>query len=225
MSLKRVEAHRERHSLSGGKCKPFKGHLHFPVNCKVFKTRVLHLVIMDYINPPKLPKILHRVLCRGVWSSKQGGDRRRQEGSQFPQGLKVSMPQKGTDIIRFTYDPRVSWGQWIQKGFGTEGIALASFSILDCSKLIIESRGDALVDVDATLNPDWPRERWAGQHQHHLGLQDYCHSTAPVFTFPYILNLFWSLASHSLSNRQVHSCSIQPTVASSLEAINTNQNK
>ena len=57
------------------------------------------------------------------------------------------------------------------------------------------------------------------------GLRTILTPAAPVFTFPYILNLFWGLAFHSLGNRQVHSCSIQPTVASSLEAVNTNQNK
>lgn len=189
MSLKRAEAHRGRHSLSEGQCKPLKGHLHFSVNCKFFKTRVHHLVIRGYINPPKLPKILHRVLRSGVWSSKQGGDRRRQEGSQLPQGLKVSMTQRGTDIIRFIYDPRVSWGQWIQKGFGIEGTALASFSILDCLKFITESRGDALVEVGATLNPDWLRREVGRKYQHHLGPRDYFHSSSPVFTFPYIFNL------------------------------------
>lgn len=108
--------------------------LDFPLNCKVFKSRALNLVIRSTLQ--NCTKYCIGVF--GVLSRAEMGEGKRLIA--FHRVSKSPQLKKGTDIIRLIFSLTVSWGE-----FGVESIPLISLGILRCPTFMVESRGDPVV--------------------------------------------------------------------------------
>lgn len=134
----------------------------------------------------------------------------------FTAFLRVSKSpwlKKRTDITRFIFYPIVSWGEWIQKKFEVEGIALVSLSILECSKFMTKSRGAVMVVVCQSRSLRVRQRGGWGTHKHNLGPQGFITLAAPVWTlaiFPQpLLQLGFSQLEQHVGSFLLH-CSFGP---------------